>query len=321
VKSCSQLTVGSSGDYNANNKIVFGERMMDVVRNYGLMADEVFREQGRTAEDGALAKVLFYDIVRQFRLPAGISSVDAANCHDSIAHVIASLIFQAMGVPLEGVADMLQAISKDFTNSRIEVKCQVCQGSGAAPAGWAVISITVVRAHKRKGHGASFLCPVSGVKFLLAAVLFADDCNLIHIDMVNDESSLETFDKMQASVKSWGMLLIASGGSYKPEKCFHHLISFTWDRKGKWSYTANHDNPDYTMVVPMPDETEEKIDHLPVTQARETLGVWSSPDGNATESLAQMKEKAQEWVDRAKEGRLCRRDVWFLLDVQVWSRE
>ena len=59
MKSCSQLTVGSSGDYNANNKIVFGERMMDVVRKYGLMADEVFSEQGRTTEDGALAKVLF----------------------------------------------------------------------------------------------------------------------------------------------------------------------------------------------------------------------------------------------------------------------
>ena len=87
-------------DYNANNKIVFGERMIDVVRKHGLMADEVFSEQGRTAEDGALAKVLFYDIVRQFRLPAGISSVDAANCYDSIAHAIASLIFLAMGVPL-----------------------------------------------------------------------------------------------------------------------------------------------------------------------------------------------------------------------------
>jgi hypothetical protein len=55
------------------------------------------------------------------------------------------------------------------------------------------------------------------------------------------------------------------------------------------------------MMVPMPDGTEVEIDHLPVTQARETLGVWSSPDGNASESLVQMKEKAQEWIDRAKE--------------------
>jgi hypothetical protein len=166
-------------DFNTNNQIVFGERMMEIVRKYGLMADEVFSKQGRTAEDGALAKVLFYDIIRQFRLPAGISSFDAANGYDSIAHAIASLIFQAMGVPVDGVEAMLEAIqdmkyflrtaygdSKDFANSRIEVKYQgLCQGNGAAPVGCAVISITVVRAHKRKGHGATFLCPISNVKF------------------------------------------------------------------------------------------------------------------------------------------------------------
>ena len=159
--------------------------MMEVVRRHGLMEDEIFSERGRTAEDGALAKVFFYDIIRQFRLSAGISSVDAANCYDSIAHAIASLIFQAIGVPLEGVAAMLEAIqdmkyflrtaygdSTSFANSKIEVKYQgLCQGNGAAPAGWAVISIAVLRAHKRKGHGATFLCPISKVKFLLAAVL------------------------------------------------------------------------------------------------------------------------------------------------------
>ena len=290
-------------DFNANNKIVFGDRMMAVLRRYGLMENEVFSEKGRTAEEGALSKLLFYDIVRQFRLPAGISSVDASNCYDSIAHAIASLIFQAVGVPVGGVEAMLEAIqdmgyflrtaygdSTTCANSRIDVKYQgLCQGNGAAPAGWAAISITVLRAHKKKGHGATFMCPVSKEQFVLAAVLFVDDCDLIHIDMVNDESPLETFDKMQASVRNWGQLLIATRGAYKPEKCFHHLISFQWDRRGKWSYQDNHGGVEYEMRVPMPDGSEVLIDHLPVTQARETLGVWSSPDGNETESLTQMK--------------------------------
>jgi hypothetical protein len=188
----------------------------------------------------ALSKVLFYDIVRQLRLPAAISSVDASDCYDSIAHAIASLIFQSMGVLVEGAQAMLEAIqqmkyflrtaygdSKSFANSKIEVKYQgLCQGNGAAPAGWAVISITILRAHKRKGHGATFVCPISKLKFVLAAVLFVDGCDLIHIDMVRDETALETFDKMQASVNSWGKLLIGSGGTYKPDKCFYHLISF-----------------------------------------------------------------------------------------------
>jgi hypothetical protein len=321
-------------DYNAKNKIIFGVRMMDNARLYKMMQDEIYSEQGRTAEDGALAKILFYDLVRQTRWPASIASIDAANCYDSIAHAIASLIFQAFGVPVEGVQAMLEAIqdmkyflrtaygdSKGCAQSKIEIKYQgLCQGNGAAPAGWAVISITVLRAHKRRGHGATFRCPISKVSATLAAILFVDDCDMLHMDMVKEETALETFANMQASVKNWGDLLIASGGAYKPQKCFYHLISFVWDRKGQWSYANNHVNEAYQMVVPMPDGSEVEIDHLPVTEPKETLGVWSSPVGCAKGAIARIQTKAQEWIDRAKEGKLRRRDVWFMLDCQFWPR-
>ena len=158
-------------DFNAKNKIIYGIRKMDNARLFKMMQDEIYSERGRTAEDGALAKILFYDIVRQSRWPASIASIDAANCYDSIAHAIASLIFQAFGVPVEGVQAMLEAIqdmkyflrtaygdSEGCAQSKIEVKYQgLCQGNGAAPAGWAVISITMLQAHKRRGHGATFL--------------------------------------------------------------------------------------------------------------------------------------------------------------------
>jgi hypothetical protein len=321
-------------DYNANNKELIGNRMMSVVREYGLMMEEIFSEMGRTAEDGALAKILFYDIVRQCRLPAAISSVDAANCYDSIAHAIASLIFQACGVPVEGVEAMLSAIqdmkyflrtafgdSRNFRGSKIEVKYQgLCQGNGAAPAGWAVISITILGAHKKKGHSATFVCPLTSKITKLAAILYVDDCDLLHINMLEEDSAFVTFEKMQESVMNWGRLLIASGGSYKPPKCFYHLISFVWGRDGKWKYAENHTKPEYEMVVPLPDGTVVEIDHLPVTESKETLGVFSSPIGDAAGGLVAMRDKAQEWIDRAKEGHLKRSDVWFLLDCQFWPR-
>ena len=53
---------------------------------------------------------LFYDIVRQARVAAGLSSIDAAHCYDSIAHAIASLVFQAFGVPIEAIESMLTAL-------------------------------------------------------------------------------------------------------------------------------------------------------------------------------------------------------------------
>ena len=74
-------------DFNASNKQIFGVRMMENARQYGLMEEEIYSEKGKTADDGALAKVLFYDIVRQSRRPTAISLVDASNCYDAIISV------------------------------------------------------------------------------------------------------------------------------------------------------------------------------------------------------------------------------------------
>jgi hypothetical protein len=134
------------------------------------------------------------------------------------------------------------------------------------------------------------------------------------------DSAFVTFEKMQESVMNWGKLLIASGGLYKPPKCFYHLISFNLKRDGKWYYEENHTRPQFKMVVPLPDGSTAVINHLPITEAKETLGVISSPDGNSKGAILAMQEKAQEWVDKAQEGLLRRRDIWFLLDCQFWPR-
>eukprot|EP00956_Cyclotella_meneghiniana_P044208 scaffold307151_cov238-Cyclotella_meneghiniana.AAC.1 len=211
--------------------------------------------------------------------------------------------------------------STDFKSSKIEVKFQgLCQGNGAAPAGWAAISVTIVNAHKRKGHSAVFMCPITRKITKLAAILYVDDCDLLHIDMTGDDSVYLTFEKMQDSVMNWGRLLVASGGSYKPPKCFYHLIAFQWSRDGQWSYADNHDKPEFEMLVPMPDGTMATIEHLAVATAKETLGIWSAPSGSAEGALTAMTTKAQEWVDRAKEGTMKRSDVWFLMDCQFWPR-
>ena len=84
--------------------------MLENARNYGFIPEEVYSERSKTADDGTLAKMLFQDVVRQTRLTAGLASVDAANFYDSVAHAIASLVFQAYGVSEEAVQSMLTTI-------------------------------------------------------------------------------------------------------------------------------------------------------------------------------------------------------------------
>ena len=72
--------------------------------------------------------------------------------------------------------------SKDFKSSKVEVKFQgLCQSNGAAPAGWAAISVAIVNAHKKKGHSAVLMCPITNSITKLAAILYVDDdCDLLH---------------------------------------------------------------------------------------------------------------------------------------------
>ena len=90
-------------DSKASYKEIFGNRMLDVVRSHGFIPEEIYSEKGKIANECCLEKIILYDIVWQARTSAAISSIDATNFYDSITHEIASLVFQAFGVPLESV--------------------------------------------------------------------------------------------------------------------------------------------------------------------------------------------------------------------------
>ena len=164
-------------DFNAMNKEVYGVRMLDKAWKYKLILEEIFSKKNRMADDGGLAKMLYYDIVRQTRSAAAIALVDTSNCYNRIAHAMASLIFQSFGVKSTAVLVMLETIqkmkfflqpaygdSKTFAGYTIKIKMQgLGQGNRASPAGWGAISITILRAHGAKGHGAHFIAPMSQV--------------------------------------------------------------------------------------------------------------------------------------------------------------
>ena len=85
---------------NTTKNKIYGIRRLDLVSRHGLIPEELYSERNRLTDNGTLAKVLFYDIVRQTRRPTGIAVIDVDNCYDRIAHPIVSLIFQVMGVPV-----------------------------------------------------------------------------------------------------------------------------------------------------------------------------------------------------------------------------
>ncbi len=208
-------------DFNATNKIIYGQWMMDTMQKYKLMPKEIFSKKNRLANDGTLAKVLFYDIVWQARLLAGISAVDADNCYNRNAHPIASLVFQALGVPKKAAASMYSTIqnmqfflctgfgdSEESVGATGDIKTQgICQGNGAASTAWAVMSITIINAHKKKGHGVRIMTPISKIDLHHASLLFVD--------------------KGISCISTQGRLR-CSGGNERTKECCDKLGSFTY---------------------------------------------------------------------------------------------
>ena len=91
-----------------------------------------------------------------------------------------------------------------------------------------MISVTIPKANKEKGHGAKFVCPILNLAGSLAAILFVNDTDILHINLNTDQSVEEAHMVLQESIYNWGQLLLTTGGASKPPKCFYYLLSFEW---------------------------------------------------------------------------------------------
>jgi hypothetical protein len=163
-------------------------------------------------------------------------------------------------------------------------------------------------------------CQITKMPIHLAGTLFVDDTNLEHLDMTKVETIMETHKAMQCSIHNWGRILIATGGALKPVKCFYHLILFSWNLYGTWRYDANNRHPDLSIMVPLEDGSFAAIEHLPVTTPTKTLGQMTCPMVSSHGAIAQMQEKAKRWIAKAKENKLHKGNLNFLLDKQFWPR-
>ena len=123
--------------------------------------------------------------------------------------------------------------SREFAGSTIEVKTQgLGQGNGASLAGWCVISIMILQAHIARGHGAHFIAPLSQVCSSLAVIFYVNDTDLLCLDMDGNKTVVEVHAALQRAIDNWGKLLIATGGTLKPDKCF--FISSTSRDTTRW---------------------------------------------------------------------------------------
>jgi len=88
--------------------------------------------------------------------------------------------------------------------------------------------------------------------------------------MAPDNQADTVATRMQAVVAEWEELLSTTRGALVPEKCFWYLVNFDF-QGSKWKYSETYKNVHLKVRNAQGDLTN--IPQLPVTEARQTLGV------------------------------------------------
>jgi hypothetical protein len=192
----------------------------------------------------------------------------------------------------------------------------LAQGSGASPAAWCAISTVIVHAYKSKGFGAGFYSVMSRAFLSLAALLYMDDTDLLHMSRCDDERVEDFVKRVQDATYYWAKLLQATGGDLKPSKCYWYLLAYQFS-KGQVKLGRVGESSPLELRIPQTSGEDVLIELKELNEASEVLGVWSSPSGTDGRHLKYMMEKGYKWSRRVTASSLSPAEVWQSFKTQA----
>jgi hypothetical protein len=310
-------------DFNWLLKFVFARSMMENMRAMDLVPVEQIAAKGKTAIDGVMQKQLFYDSANALHWNASLSSTDAANCYDAVNHPICSISLQAMAVGLGWVLTYLRALqtmtfhlktgfgmaTEGYGGTALVPYMGLTQGSCASPPVWTAVSTAIVRSYRREGYGVEMWTAWSGLMVVVAAILFVDDTDLLHLCTDEDMTEHDFVMKSNRATYFWAKLLQATGGNLKPPKCYEYLLLFKFINGEPMLKSLREIEDLPACVIPQPSAGDVAIERKPCEEASETLGVFTSPAGTSTAQLDKILQKAVEWAESIKSSHLPHGDV------------
>jgi hypothetical protein len=136
--------------------------------------------------------------------------------------------------------------------------------------------------------------------------MFVDDTDLI-VTQPHFRHAEDVQQELQQSVDAWANLLISTGGSLNPDKCYWYMVDYICV-DGEWNYCPT---VEWEVTIPMPDGSRYPIAQQEVTTENKMLGVWSNPAGIDTSHLTEhVTKKYIQWIDRSTNGHLPCRLNW-----------
>ena len=293
-------------DFNHNNKILGREAMRWAEKKDMLAPEQYGSRKKLSAEKHALNKRLVLDAMRITKTPGVICANDAKACYDRILHFAAYIALRRIGMKKEAVISMLEPIRRlehtirtAYGDSETSYGGEewesdpsgICQGNGAGPAIWAIVSSPLFECLRQKGYGVELTSAITKTYFHLAGFAFVDDADTVQTGEKGEESTT-VVNKAQKELNLWEELVRATGGGLEGEKSDFAVVNYKWSG-GKWKYEPPSEKNQLT--VRSGEGERETLTQLGPSEARRTLGVWQAVDGNEITQTKKLREKATVW--------------------------
>ena len=307
-------------DFNHNNKILGRAAMRWAEKKKKLAPEQYGSRKNLSAEKHALNKRLMLDAMRIEKRPGVVCANDAKACYDRILHFAAYISLRRIGMKKETVISMIEPIRKMEHRVRTAYgdanttyggdnwdidPSGICQGNGAGPAIWAIVSSPLFDCLRSKGYGAKLYSAISKTYLHIAGFAFVDDADTVQTGEKGDDTAT-LLRAAQEELDLWEELVRATGGGLEGDKSDFAVVNFKW-KGGKWTYEKSSEND--SLTVRNSDGTREALTQLEPHKARRTLGVWQAVDGNEKTQTEKLKKKARQWSRAVTRSSLTRHDA------------
>ena len=274
----------------------------------------MFCKKAQHCDHAVLTKQFFCDSSRVLHHPAGLGECDFGDCYNRAAHPPTSMALQSWGIPTTAIRILLSTMrtmqyalktgfgksAESYGGTDASPNSGLGQGSGASPPGFMALSLLIVNAYRRLGHGAKILSSYTARLFHVSAVIYVDDTNLLHwpSDGGTDPDGLVLH--VQEATRDYGLLAQASGGILKEKKCSVYFLDYKVVRGRFWLKSLCDLPEPRTYIeeegrhypahiwIPQPDGLNVFIETHDVTTALKMLGVHFSPAGSSTTHVDRM---------------------------------
>jgi hypothetical protein len=166
------------------------------------------------------------------------------------------------------------------------------QGAGDSPGRWGYISDALVRAYKKRCHGAVLIGPLSQREILGTIQVFVDSSSIFLI--APDENGTTAEELLTHKTQLWEQFLHASGGKLELSKCKFTVMQWDFDSAGR-PLLQVQDSKTHNFEINNSDKDQAvHVEYINPDTAYKLLGVWIAMDGNMIEQEKALRTKCSK---------------------------